>query len=80
MQGAIDSPWLGWAEPVQDFSLPTTVPAEGYFDVTYVDDCAVVMHARHNDRIRLMAQHSVHGISQAAARRGLQFTGQFRSW
>ena len=71
MAEAVEAPWLGCATPVADFSKSLPMPPEAYFDVTYVDDCAVVMHARHNDRIRHIAQHSVHGISQAARRRGL---------
>ena len=51
MQKNSDVPWLGHPSPVTDFSSADPLPAEGYIDVTFVNDCAVLLHAGSNDRI-----------------------------
>ena len=63
--------WLGEATPVADLSHPGPMPPEAYADVTFVDDVAVLMHARTNERLIAMTQHIVEALVQATERRGL---------
>ena len=41
---------------------------EGYVDVTFVDDCAVLIHARSNDRIAQLAQCIIQPFTNAAGK------------
>ena len=63
--------WLGAATPVTDLSQPGPMPAEAYADVTFVDDIAVLMHARTNDRLIAMTQCIVEALASATDRMGL---------
>ena len=65
-------PWMGQATSIKNFADTVHLPTEAFFDITYVDDCAVAMHAKDNSRIRALAQHAVHAIAHAALKRGLQ--------
>ena len=50
MEDAGTLPWLGQANWVTDFSKAEPLPSEGYIDVTFVDDCAILVHAKDNHR------------------------------
>lgn len=63
--------WLGDATPVADLTTPAPMPPEGFVDVTFVDDCVVLVHARSNDRVAEVLKHVVPALDKAAARRGL---------
>ena len=72
MTELVDVPWLGHACPVQDFSAATPMPSEGYIDVTFVDDCAVLMHAKCNEKLLSVVRAVVQAFTQAASKRGLE--------
>ena len=65
--------WLGAEAPVTDLSQPEPMPSEAYADVTFtfVDDVAVMVHARTNDRLIVMTRNIVEALVQATAQRGL---------
>ena len=65
-------PWLGHQSPIQEFTPPRDVPLEAYADVTFVDDIAVLLHARTNDRLIVMIQHVVEALTTATSKRGLE--------
>eukprot|EP00435_Cladocopium_sp_Y103_P043513 s216_g12.t1 len=64
--------WLGTGVPVSNFDEPVELPAEGYADVTFVDDAALLVHARTNEQIVSMIQCLVQSFVNAASRRGLE--------
>eukprot|EP00435_Cladocopium_sp_Y103_P035098 s3646_g9.t1 len=64
--------WLGSGRPVKDFSVKTEVNAEGYADVTFVDDAALIMHAKTNDQIVSIVQCLVQCFVSATHKRGLE--------
>ena len=47
------------------------MPPEGFVDVTFVDDCVVLIHARSNDRVSHILQQVVVALDTASSRRGL---------
>ena len=53
-------------------SVKHVTPQEGYIDVTFVDDCAILLHAPANERILHMLKHTIQAFTQAAGKRGLQ--------
>eukprot|EP00435_Cladocopium_sp_Y103_P046244 s495_g13.t1 len=63
--------WAGAGTPVQDFSSVTPMPAAAYADVTFVDDAAILMHAKTNEEIMTMVQCIVQAFVHASSRRGL---------
>ena len=65
-------PWLGSAEPVKDFHATAPLPHEGYVDVTFVDDCAVLMHAKSNDTLLSVVHAVVQSFTSAAGKRGVE--------
>ena len=65
-------PWLGEEAPVSDFTEASPMPAEGFVDVTFVDDCAMLVHAPTNQRIEEVIKALVTCFDQAAQSRGLQ--------
>ena len=65
-------PWLGDAQPIGDFATAAPLPSEGYIDVTFVDDCAILVHAKDNHRILQMIRPIVEAFTHAAASRGLE--------
>lgn len=71
MQQTTDAPWLGHAQPITDMTTCPNLPPEGYADVTFVDDCAILLHGRSNDKVIELIQAVVTAIDQAAAFRGL---------
>eukprot|EP00435_Cladocopium_sp_Y103_P030710 s1969_g7.t1 len=64
--------WLGTGVPVSDFCSQLDLPSEGYADVTFVDDAALLVHARTNEQIVSMIQCLVQSFVNAASRRGLE--------
>ena len=64
-------PWLGDATPVTDLEQIPSMPAEGFVDVTFVDDCVVLLHGRTNDRVAQAIQLIVTALDKASAQRGL---------
>ena len=68
-----NAPWLGREALTHDFgATPPTIPREGYVDVTFVDDCAIMVHAPTNHRIEEIIKTLVSSFTVAAATRGLQ--------
>ena len=65
-------PWLGQADWVADFTEAAPLPSEGYIDVTFVDDCAILVHAKDNHRIPQLIMPIVEAFTAAAAKRGLE--------
>ena len=63
--------WLGAAQSVADLSRSNPMPPEAYADVTFVDDIAVLMHTRTNERLITLTQNIVEALASATARRGL---------
>ena len=72
MAEACEVPWLGADAPIQDFTQAATLPREGYVDVTFVDDCALLIHAATNKRIEQIVKVMVESFDTAASARGLQ--------
>ena len=64
-------PWLGDVTPVSDLTQPTAMPAEGFVDVTFVDDCVVLVHAKSNDPVAHILRSVIRALDSASARRGL---------
>ena len=64
--------WLGHGRPVPHFQAPAPMPSEGYLDVTFVDDCAIMIHAATNDKFATIVQQVVPAFTQAAFARGLE--------
>ena len=64
-------PWLGTATPVTDLAQTTTMPAAGFVDVTFVDDCVVLLHDRSNSQVASNLQTVVIALDKASTRRGL---------
>ncbi|CAL1144617.1 unnamed protein product, partial [Cladocopium goreaui] len=62
----------GGEAPVQDYTETSPMPAEGFIDVTFVDDCAMLVHAPTNQRIEEVIKALVTCFDQAAQSRGLQ--------
>ena len=67
-----DVPWLGANELVADFSAAPPLPREGYLDVTFVDDCALLVHAATNQRVGEIIRALVVSFDGAAKAKGLQ--------
>ena len=63
--------WLGAMTPVTDLAQHQPMLPEAYADVTFVDDVAVLMHARSNDRLVDMIHAIVDALVHATSRRGL---------
>jgi len=72
MEAAGTLPWLGQASWVADFSEAEPLPSEGYIDVTFVDDCAILVHAKDNHRIPQLIMPIVEAFTAAASKRGLE--------
>ena len=72
MAEVCEVPWLGADAPIQDFTQAATLPREGYVDVTFVDDCALLIHAATNQRIEQIVKAMVESFDTAASARGLQ--------
>ena len=66
-----DVPWLGDGQSTPDFATDKTMPTEGLIDVTFVDDTAMLIHAKTNSRVVDAVQVATHQFAKAAARRGL---------
>ena len=45
VEASSNLPWLGDATPVNDLEQIPSMPPEGFVDVTFVDDCVVLLHA-----------------------------------
>ena len=71
VQQATSTCWLGAAAPVTDLSSADPMPLEAYADVTFVDDIAVLLHARTNDRLIVLTQSIVEALVHATDKRGL---------
>ena len=71
MASHIDVPWQGTATPVVDLETCPAMPPEGYVDITFVDDCVVLIHGRCNDRVAQTMKAVVVALDQAAEKRGL---------
>ena len=63
--------WFGDPSQCQDFSDAIELPEQGFADVSFVDDCAVAIHAADLPQLQLIAQHVVAAMHVAARRRGL---------
>ena len=63
--------WFGDPSPCADFLHPPPLPHCGFADVSFVDDCAVAIHADTIDRLQRIAQSVVTSMHVAARRRGL---------
>ena len=72
MQDANMAPWLGHAAPVCDVLDSPPLPGSGFADVTYVDDCAMLLHAPDNRQVLDLAQTVVESFAAASAKRGLE--------
>ena len=71
MEHSNDVPWLGQASPVSDLSDIPSIPPTGFIDVTFVDDCVVLIHGRSNDSVANTMKAVVQAMDKAAATRGL---------
>lgn len=71
MEECSDVPWLGKATPLDDLEAMPAMPPEGFVDVTFVDDCVVLIHGRTNDRVAHTMKAVVEALDRAAERRGL---------
>ena len=63
--------WFGDPSRCADFLSPGDLPANGFADVSFVDDCAVAIHASELGHLQTIAQHVVSAMHVAARRRGL---------
>ena len=63
--------WFGDPARCRDFSVPEALPARGFADVSFVDDCAVAIHADNLHQLQDIAQQVVSAMHVAARRRGL---------
>lgn len=63
--------WYGLPEQCANFLEAQSIPAVGYFDVSFVDDCAFGVHGRSNQQVEHGIQAVVEAMLQAAKRRGL---------
>ena len=63
--------WFGDPSQCTDFSVPPDLPAQGFADVSFVDDCAVAIHAEDLHQLQVVAQQVVSAMHVAARRRGL---------
>lgn len=64
--------WFGDPSRCQDFLHPGELPPNGFADVSFVDDCAVAIHADDLQQLQEVAKHVVAAMHVAAHRRGLQ--------
>eukprot|EP00438_Fugacium_kawagutii_P018606 Skav234501 [mRNA] locus=scaffold1613:29949:34970:- [translate_table: standard] len=64
-------PWLTDPGPHADFSLWAEPPAAGLGDISFVDDCAILVHTDHNDQLEHLLCHILRVFTGLAARRGL---------
>ena len=63
--------WFGDPARCSDFLEPGELPAHGFADVSFVDDCAVAIHSSDLGRLQAIAQQVVSAMHVAARRRGL---------
>ena len=63
--------WFGDPSPCADFLSPGDLPTNGFADVSFVDDCAVAIHASDIDHLQTVAKQVVTAMHVAARRRGL---------
>ena len=63
--------WYGFPSICTDFTTSAVPPAQGVFDVSFVDDCAFGIHGSTNQDVADGIQHVVTAMVRAAARRGL---------
>lgn len=63
--------WFGTPQQCVDFTDPGPLPASGFADVSFVDDCAVAIHAPDLVQLQATARSVVTAMHVAARRRGL---------
>ena len=63
--------WIGAPAPCLDFTQPFELPETAFFDLAFVDDCALAIHAPHYEQVTEIVQTAVGAMDQAAKRRGL---------
>ena len=71
MDNTAEVPWLGNATPVDNLQCITQMKAAGYVDVTFVDDCVVLIHGRTNEQVMHTMKTVVMAMDGAASKRGL---------
>eukprot|EP00438_Fugacium_kawagutii_P002720 Skav222422 [mRNA] locus=scaffold2890:171634:188316:+ [translate_table: standard] len=64
-------PWLTDPGPCADFATWQDPPPAGIGDVSFVDDCAILIHAEHNDALEQLLRVVLQTFTSQAARRGL---------
>ena len=69
---ATEVAWLGSPESCVSFADANTIPRCAYFDVSYVDDAAVALHAETLPDTEHLIQVVVESFHAAAAKRGLE--------
>ena len=63
--------WFGNPTRCSNFLEPGALPDAGFADVSFVDDCAVAIHATDLSQLQHIAKSVVSAMHQAAGRRGL---------
>ena len=66
--------WCGHPEPQQSFDTSDTLPARAFFDLSFVDDTAILFHSDHNEDIPQLITHLVDAMITAVGRRGLHLS------
>ena len=63
--------WYGSPEVCKDFSFFQALPAHGFFDISFVDDCAFGVHGTNLDQVEAAIKCVVNATVSAAQKRGL---------
>jgi len=71
MAKSSDLVWYGHSAACTDFLSPDDMPAVGYFDVSFVDDCAFGIHGRSIQQVEQGIKDVVESVIAAANKRGL---------
>ena len=71
IQATTQATWIGAPEHCDSFAHSTAVPSHAYFDVSFVDDAAVAVHAESLNELEHTIKRVVEAFHQAAAIRGL---------
>ena len=71
VQSHTDASWLGSPKQCQSFADSNEIPDCAYFDVSFVDDAAIAIHAQSLPEMEQLIKTVVEGFHQASAARGL---------
>eukprot|EP00435_Cladocopium_sp_Y103_P038035 s1838_g10.t1 len=71
IQSSTTATWEGQAALVSDFAMTSEVASFGWFEIAFVDDCAIAMRASSNDQLIALLGTALAAVMRESSQRGL---------